>query len=231
MPLPFDKPRNPAGGYREADELFRNANPNPDRRGCPPREVLGELARHERPIGDPWFDHLGECSECYREFQELRARTVTETYGRRWWIAAAAVALVALCGWLLFRWTRSGEPERQEAGVPEPWETVVATLDLQRSSPLRGEGPPPTGGEVRIPRASSQLRILLPVGAEPGPYLVEIRGSGGTVLGRATGEAAIENFVTTLVAGVDLSQVTAGSYRLAIRHAEESWREYAVRIE
>ena len=51
----------------ELDELFGRGYPNPQRVGCPPRTVLISLARRERPMGDPAYDHIKECSPCYLE--------------------------------------------------------------------------------------------------------------------------------------------------------------------
>ncbi len=56
----------------EIDLLFGRANPNPARAGCPPYEVTIALARRERPIGDPVYEHLGCCSDCYREFRQIQ---------------------------------------------------------------------------------------------------------------------------------------------------------------
>jgi hypothetical protein len=33
---------------------------------------LIELARRDRSIFDPWYDHLSECSPCYREVRALQ---------------------------------------------------------------------------------------------------------------------------------------------------------------
>lgn len=231
MPFPSDPPRKPASGIPEADELFRNANPNPERVGCPPREVLEELALHDRAIDDPWFDHLAQCSPCYDEFQALRAEAERRVFARRMWIAAATVALIAFCGWWLFRWTRTVEPERREARDDAPLQVVEATLDLRGYSPLRGEGQVPGQVALRIPRGTKRLRVLLPVGAEPGAYEIELRAGDGRAPVNATGEASIVDFVTTLDADVDLGTLAAGSYRLALRHEQESWREYAVVVE
>lgn len=231
MPFPSDPPRKPATGIPEADELFRNANPNPKRVGCPPREVLEELARHDRAIDDPWFDHLAQCSPCYEEFQALRAEAEKRAFGRRMWMAAAAVALIAFCGWWLFRWTRTVEPERREARDDASRQAVVATLDLRGYSPLRGERPVPGQVALRIPRSASRLRVLLPVGAEPGGYDVELRAGDGRTLVSTTGDASIVDFMTTLEADVDLSGLAAESHRMALRHEQESWREYAVIVE
>lgn len=57
------------------DEVFglleRSASedhPNPERRGCPPQEVLEAFACNPRqfPINDPLFEHLQNCSPCFR---------------------------------------------------------------------------------------------------------------------------------------------------------------------
>jgi hypothetical protein len=56
----------------EIDIVLGGANPNPTREGCPPRRLLTELARRDRSISDPWYDHLSECSPCYREVRALQ---------------------------------------------------------------------------------------------------------------------------------------------------------------
>lgn len=57
------------------DEFWSRAHPNPERMGCPSNEVLVALARRERPIGDPAYDHLGECSPCFIEMCALQEAT------------------------------------------------------------------------------------------------------------------------------------------------------------
>jgi GNAT superfamily N-acetyltransferase len=55
----------------ELDLMFGYANPNLRRVGCPPLDVLIGVARHERRIGDPVYDHLGKCSPCYRTVRAI----------------------------------------------------------------------------------------------------------------------------------------------------------------
>ena len=229
MPFPSDPPRKPVSSIPEADELFRNASPNPDRLGCPPRRywrsLRGMNGRSMTPVRP-----LGRVLPCYQEFQTIRAQLEKRTFGRRLWIAAAAIAFVTLCGLWLFRWTRVGVPERREARAPGTGEVVVATLDLRRTSPLRGRARYPARGTGNPQRAHASANSTAG-GCGAGSYLVEIRGDGGTVMASASGEAMIVDFVTTLVVDVDTAGVEAGSHRLAIRHEEESWREYSVRVE
>jgi hypothetical protein len=56
----------------EIDSLLAHANPNPQRVGCPPRDVLESLAARRQPLNAPGYEHLLECSECYREFRALQ---------------------------------------------------------------------------------------------------------------------------------------------------------------
>src|SRR5688572_9061233 len=88
----------------DIDKVLGQANPNPTRAGCPPREVLVALSRRERPIGDPAYEHLTKCSPCYREFRALQgAQAPQRPVGAFKWIAAAAAVLVALVGgWVFF---------------------------------------------------------------------------------------------------------------------------------
>ena len=88
----------------DIDKVLGQANPNPTRAGCPPGEVLTALARRERPIGDPAYEHLTKCSPCYREFRALQvAQAPQPAVGVFKWAAAAAAVLVALVGgWFFF---------------------------------------------------------------------------------------------------------------------------------
>jgi hypothetical protein len=48
-------------------EIMSTAHPNPERIGCPSHDLLVLLARKERPIRDPAYEHFGKCSPCYIE--------------------------------------------------------------------------------------------------------------------------------------------------------------------
>lgn len=58
----------------EIDRVLAHANPNPQRIGCIPREVLKSLAERRQPLNAPGYEHLLECSECYQEFRALQER-------------------------------------------------------------------------------------------------------------------------------------------------------------
>jgi hypothetical protein len=134
----------------EIDELFGSANPNPDRIGCPTGEVLSSLARSSRPIDDPAYQHLANCSPCYQEFRALQQGSGSQRglspFGRARWIAtvAAVLVLVAVGAWLYLR---------TESSVP-PGEPVVAEvrveLDLRPYTVSRSPQEPGTRGPLEL---------------------------------------------------------------------------------
>jgi hypothetical protein len=67
------------GGGDEIDRVLSHANPNPQRVGCLSREVLASLAARRQPINAPGYEHLLECSECYREFRSLQDNEAHES--------------------------------------------------------------------------------------------------------------------------------------------------------
>lgn len=84
MAKPSHPPDLAALGFGDAlDEVLRVANPNPTRRGCPPHDVLVALSRRERPIEDPSYEHLLECSPCYGEVRNMQRAHLMARHGRR----------------------------------------------------------------------------------------------------------------------------------------------------
>lgn len=63
----------------EIDRVLSHANPNPKRVGCLSREALGSLAARRQPLNAPGYEHLLECSECYREFRAFQNGNVNES--------------------------------------------------------------------------------------------------------------------------------------------------------
>jgi hypothetical protein len=110
MARPTEPPDLTALGFGdEIDEVLRGANPNPARQGCPPHNVLVELSRRAKPISDPAYEHLLECSPCYAQVRDMQRAHVVAMQGRstrRWWtVAAGAAAVVVTVGaaWLASR--------------------------------------------------------------------------------------------------------------------------------
>lgn len=217
----------------DIDKVLGQANPNPTRAGCPPRDVLIALARRERPIGDPAYEHLTKCSPCYREFRALQdARAPQRRAGAFKWLATAAAVLVALAaGWFLLiardRAVPTDQIARQESQTPE----LRTELDLRKYAVTRSDQEKVERQPIPLPRGRLSITVLLPVGSEPGTYEVQVLDSGLKSRGSASGEAEIRNFVTTLETTIDLSSLRPGAYQLALRRQGEDWRLFPAKVE
>lgn len=219
----------------EIDELLGRANPNPNRVGCPPRDTLLALSRRARPIEDPGYEHLVKCSPCYREFRALQSQGVAarapttppSQNARRWMVAAAALLLVTtLAGaWWLTRgetaMSRSIAESMTTTDVP-----VQAQLDLRKFAVTRSQDLAPEPAPVELPARMVDLTLLLPIGAEPGPYDVQILDADLQSRGGGTGTAAITDFITMLTVQLNLRQIAPGPYQLAVRRQGDSWRMF-----
>lgn len=213
----------------ELDEAFRVANPNPTRQGCPSHEVLVALSRRERPIEDPAYEHLLDCSPCYvevRDMQRAHLMAMHERHVRRWWsgAAAAAVLFFAVGTW----WFASG----RGATTSETGTAIVtqATLDLRpysvARSPTASDAPPP----LELPRGVVALTLLLAVGSEPGPYDVQLLDPERRPIAAARGEAAIVDFVATLKIELDLRRLGPSRAALVLRRQGDGWHTFPVEV-
>jgi hypothetical protein len=203
----------------ELDYLFANASPNPTREGCPSRDDLVRVSRHEKPMGDPVYLHIVRCSPC---FQEMRALQQSQARGRRvrmWAIAAAVVALIAGGAWWTLRL-----PRTTDAAV------VATTIDLRPFAVMRGDTQSPPPLSIIIPRARLDATIVLPLGAEPGSYEVRLLDDAPSVRTRGTGEAEIRDSITTLHTTLDAATLPAGAYHLEVRRAGGEWRRVPARL-
>lgn len=71
--------RDPDQDADEIDRVLGHANPNPKRAGCLSHEALIGLAEGRQPLSAPGYEHLLECSECYREFRRMQRQDDAES--------------------------------------------------------------------------------------------------------------------------------------------------------
>src|ERR1700692_1180852 len=122
--------------------------PNPQRVGCPDSAVLRGIAAHKVPLSeaDRWLNHFSSCSPCFQEFTQFRKQAVDGRRRAQLWLAAAAVLLFAVTGWL---WVHTRPSVQRSA-------TVV--LDLRERSVSRGENSAETKQlALEIPRTAKHL--------------------------------------------------------------------------
>lgn len=215
----------------EFDYLFADTSPNPNREGCPSRDVLVALSRREKPLGDPGYLHIVRCSPCFRELRALQqARKARARQRRRQLLAMAAVALLVVgASWIVMR-RSSGERTPQSAQVGTGAVEREARLDLRPFRVLRGDQPGTAPAPLVLPRARVDATLLLPVGAEEGAY--ELRVLDRELANRvtSTGTAAIVDFVTTLRATLDLRDLEPGTYQLGIRRVDGGWQMFPAQV-
>lgn len=195
--------------------------PNPERIGCPGSTLLKGIAQGEVSLTEvePWLDHLGSCSPCFREFKEFRRQSTTQRRRVLTLVATAALLVFAVGGWL---WVRARHP------VPA---TDTAVLDLRDRSVARGQNPSDTGQPpLEIPRTAKHLVLDLPIGSKEGPYDVGVITDAGEELLRATGTAELRDHINRLRVDVDLSWVGPGTYSLGVRQPSLEWARYPVRV-
>lgn len=195
--------------------------PNPERIGCPGSSLLKGIAQGKVSLTEvePWLDHLGSCSPCFREFKEFRRQSTNQRRRVLTLVATAAVLLFAVGGWL---WVRARRPVQTT-------ETVV--LDLRDRSVARGQTPSDTGQPpLEIPRTAKHLVLDLPIGSKEGPYDVGLITNTGDELLSATGTAELRDHINRLRVNVDLSGIRPGTYSLEVRQAGLEWSRYPIRL-
>lgn len=222
----------------DINEVFEWGHPNPGRVGCPPREVLIALARRERSSQDKGYEHVANCSPCYREFlAEVKGRPVASRNRRGaflrpgWLAAAAALVLAAVVGTWWFLAIRSEEQAGEEVRRREAEAQIGdLRLDLRPYVVMRGVEGQKTLEPLSLTRSRLRLTMLLPAGFRPGEYEVQIVDSEMRDKGTAIGHAEIRQQITTLQATIDLRLVEPGQYRLALRQGAQTWRMFPVLV-
>lgn len=216
----------------EIDQLFAGAFPNPEREGCPGREVLAALARERGSMDDPAYQHIRRCSPCYIEFRQLQraaadspTSAVTslgpEAPPRSRWLLVGLAAVLLLLGLGAAIW-RTWLPVTQPV-------SVQAELDLRPYGASRGDG----GNGAKplvVRRGVVALVLILPTGSEPGKYDIQILDSDLNSILAVTAQAALRQYQTELRTELPLSAVRPGRYQLAIRYGNERWRLFPLEV-
>ncbi len=230
-----EKPSNSAHGEvggEEFDRLFGAANPNPGRIGCPSPAVLQALAAKQRPIGDPAYEHLANCSPCYREFRQLQARLKRRPLAAKAYFAlgaSAVILLVTVGGFLMRDRGLHRTPPELRASKPAIPEVRQFTADLRNASPARGLSPV-KGAAVKLSRDLIQLTVILPIGSDPGRYNLRLVRESKVVAATST-DAGKNNFTVRLTATLDLRLIEPAEYSLEISRAGEHADSYPVVVQ
>jgi hypothetical protein len=212
-----------------ATDAIKTDFPNPERLGCPESTALRAIARRHlsAPDTEDAIDHIATCSPCFDEYNRHRRRHLLLRRGRVVLICAACVGALG-SAWHFGRMNRVSEkqPVAQQALDP----VLTATLDfskrtVERSGDVQRKPEPET---PHLKRAVLRLTIRLPIGTEDGAYSVQFWTGDDQPVAEATGNAVWDGSAETLITVIDLRNLAAGEYKLAIRNARWSWSTYRV---
>jgi len=205
--------------------------PNPERKGCPGKAVLKELAA--RPLddsleGNPHWHHVTHCSECYREFLGLRGELRRKAKARLAKIGVAAATATALIVGGTFLAIRGSTSAKRPLNAELVFRQRI--VDLQGRAMTRSEEGKEDTKPIVLQREPEALTIRLPFGSREGAYEVQIAKSADRPLLSATGQAKVENGATAFTAKLDLSKFETGNYFICLRRQPWDWTCYSVVI-
>jgi hypothetical protein len=113
-------------------EYFLEANPNPERIGCPPEAKLKLAAENHLPVNDPARLHLASCSECFAEYRGYRLDWQTEQRRRMviGWAVAAGLLITLGGGALLLHERHPHAGSREEIAQTAPPQIPARKSDV-----------------------------------------------------------------------------------------------------
>lgn len=218
--------------------------PNPGRAGCPDRARLRAMA-HRDPslrLDDLPITHVVRCSPCFQEYLHFR-RVLLCLRGLRITGATLVVGLVVVMGWLVVKNHAGGRgepslsqqqsqpmPATRNSRPPASVQPLTMKVDLASFSPTRGDDEA-VEQRIHLPRRYLRLNLQMPLGMEPGEYLVRMKGPLGTVYSDTRVQGHIDDGTTSLDVDVDLAGATPGKAALMIRPPGLSWRTFPASIE
>jgi len=208
------------------EEILLTGFPNPDRVGCPPSAVIEDLGQKKIGRDDPAWEHIWNCSPCFRDFKVIRDARLAEIEGRhraqrrrRNLALAASVLVCAIILAALFY---------RSIGQLRGGAAVVA-IDLTNAGTFRGDADDNGHVLAELPATLDEIHLKLPVFSRPGRYVVAILQSksqnAAVALGSATTTGTGVNL--SLVLTLDLSATKPGRYFLATRLEEQGQQDVA----
>jgi hypothetical protein len=230
---------NPERNVKPTRQFFLEANPNPDRRGCPDEKTLKDIAENRLPADHPARLHLASCSPCFAEFRSFKGQVEAKRASRRrilaWGIAACLLVSVGLFGVKTIVKKSDGsivtnQTQKQAGQVA----AVDRTIDLFNHGTVRGGANPNPLEAVSLPSALVHLRLVLPRFSDAGSYVVAVsKDRAGTVIvARGTGKTRGDGQRLLVDVSLDLRGAQAGSYFLAtVRESDNGTYYYPLNVQ
>ena len=219
-------------------QFFLEANPNPQREGCPDEKTLRDIAENRLPPDHPARLHLASCSPCFAEFRSFKAETDARRASRlkilAWGLAACLVIALGVYGTRAF--LRKQSPQSAENDTRKQAGQLAAvdrTIDLYNHGTPRGGGEPNPLEAVSLPSALVHLRLILPRFSDPGSYVVAVSKdrAGTAIAARGSGKTVADGPRLFLEVPLDLRGTPAGPYFLAtVRESDNGTYYYPLNV-
>ncbi|HEV2136990.1 MAG TPA: hypothetical protein VGR47_22420 [Terracidiphilus sp.] len=220
-------------------QFFLEANPNPERQGCPDEKTLKDIAENRLPADHPARLHLASCSPCFAEFRSFKGQFETKSASRRrilaWGIAACLLVAVGLFRVKAIIKKSDGNvatSQAQKQGAELA--AVDRTIDLFNHGTVRGGADPNPLEAVSLPSSLVHLHLILPRFSDAGSYVVAVtRDRAGTaIVARGTGKTRGDGQRLLLDVSLDLRGAQAGSYFLAtVRESDNGTYYYPLNVQ
>ncbi len=221
-----------------ARSYLSEAFPNPERKGCPPDEMLRLLAIRPTQGDISITDHLTCCSPCFNAYMAHLAHARAElvesrkirraTWIRRSLVTAGVVVMLMIAAYVFFN--RRHNESTVAPPTPEPVAKpatpaqapttamyVPVLVDLSNASPVRGLDQSEASPSPQVIPSSPliDLSLKLPLGSEERGYSIRLRSKRNAVWS-GSAQAHLENRRMLLHMHADLSHVPAGKYDLVV---------------
>ena len=216
-------------------DYFLEANPNPERIGCPDEPTIKALAEDRLPVSHPGRLHMAQCSDCFAEYRGFRLKWLDARKARRtvlaWAVAASLMLFAAGGGIWEYLHLRAEHSSSIEMTMSTP---VDAQVDLFNFGTYRGQ----SDGEnelqsITLPAAVVNLAVTLPRFSDTGSYeiLVSKDKTANQVVAKAAGRAQERNGRELLNVILDLRAARKGAYFLAtVRREDDGTYYYPVTV-
>jgi hypothetical protein len=218
--------------------FFLEANPNPERSGCPDETTLKDIAENRLPPNHPARLHLASCSPCFAEFRGFKEEHEAARSSR----AKIAVLALAACLliWIAFSGSRSlfrrDNPPAAARQLQSGDSHTVATnrtIDLFTHGSVRGSTKLNPLEAASLPPSLVHLRLVLPRFSDPGVYTVVVsKDRGGTnPVAEGSGATIAAGDRLLLDVNLDLRPARIGTYFLAtVRESDKGTYYYPLNV-
>ncbi len=220
-------------------QFFLEANPNPERQGCPDEKTLKDIAENRLPADHPARLHLASCSPCFAEFRSFKGQFEAKRSSQRrilgWAIAACLLVAVGLFGVKSIGRKSDGNVVTGQAHKQgEQLAAVDRTIDLFNHGTVRGGADPNPLEAVSLPSTLVHLHLILPRFSDPGSYVVAVSKdrAGTAIAARGSGKTVADGPRLFLDVPLDLRGAPAGSYFLAtVRESDNGTYYYPLNVQ